>query len=269
MGAASWTDEKATAHARGVPAKPDRAAYLAAGPVNGIADAVTAHLLDMADDGHDAAFRRRDAVTALRRLLPQLPMGACSLIARRLLDLHLDPRLPETDAIELATLDPLSRGRFDTGARTMAAVALQVAAEAYARPHVGGADDPVLASELVTRSERLLRDDDVDIARAAALALAALAPAAPVDARVLAAHTDDRVRAAAARTWIRRGGQPPGLLARLAEDPSARVRMAVAARIDQAARLAPEEAQLVRQLDFDQSFNVRAALAHPLPKEQS
>jgi hypothetical protein len=150
----------------------------------------------------------------------------------------------------------------------MAAKALQVAAEAYARAHVGGADDPVLASKLVTRSERIIRDD-VDIARAAALALAALAPAAPVDARVLAAHTDDRVRAVAARTWIRRGGQPPGLLARLAEDPSARVRMTVAARIDQAAQLAPEEAQLVRQLEYDQSFNVRAALAHPLPAEQS
>jgi hypothetical protein len=264
----SINDENANADTPSVPAEPDRAAYLAAGPVNGLGDAVAAHLLDMADDAHDAAFRRRDTVSALRRLLPQLPIGSCSLIARRLLGLHLEPRLSETDAIELATLDPLYRGSSDTGARTMAALALQVAAEAYARAHLGGADDSALASELVTRSERLLRDDDADIARAAALSLAALAPAAPVDARVLAAHTHERVRAVAARVWIRRGGQPPGLLGRLAEDPSARVRMAVAARVNQSARLAPKEAQNLRQLKNDPSFNVRAALAHPLPEEQ-
>jgi hypothetical protein len=264
-GAVSAANENnANADASSVPAEPDRAAYLAAGPVNGLADAVVAQLLEMADDGQDAAFRRRGAISALRRLLPQLPIGSCSLIARRLLGLHLEPRLSETDAAELATLDPLSRGSVDTGARTMAALALQVAAEAYARAHIAGADDSALATELVTRAERLLRDDDADIARAAALSLAALASAAPVDARVVAAHTDERVRAVAAEVWIRRGGQPPGLLGRLAEDPSPRVRMAVATRVDQA-----EEAEHLRQLRNDPSFKVRAAaLARPPREDQ-
>src|SRR6266571_3708717 len=61
-----------------VATKPDQAANTAAGPVGALGDAVAAQLLDMADDGHDAAFRRLDAILALRKLIPWLPASTCS-----------------------------------------------------------------------------------------------------------------------------------------------------------------------------------------------
>jgi len=252
-----------------VATEPDRAAHAAAGPVGALGDAIAAQLLDMADDGHDAAFRRLDAVLALRTLIPRLPASTCSLIARRLLTLHLEPRFSVTDASEFATHDRLNRGHIETGARTMPARALRVAAEAYARAHLAGADDAALASELVARAERLLRDDDVGKARQAAIALAALAPVAAVDARVLAAHADEQVRAVATKVWVGRGGQPPDLLARLAEDSSARVRTSVAACAAEAARLVPESEDYLAQLRKDPSFSVRAVLSTNSPRNSS
>jgi hypothetical protein len=247
------------------PAHPDDAAVTAAGVVQPLAAAVLDKLLDMAADRYDMAVERVDAVQALDILIPVLPGATMLHVARRLMVLSHDPEFGFQDDAEIHGRDPLRGIRMNLGGRNLASRALYTAVRAYrhavtADPALADAD---LATDMLLLGETMLRSDDDTEAKTAAGGLAVLSGLAPVDLHRLAAHRLASVRATAIHGWAAAEGQPPGLPAQLAADPSAPVRRRVAQFAGAVlTRLGPAAAEpILEQLRADRAWSVRYHLA--------
>jgi hypothetical protein len=116
--------------------------------------------------------------------------------------------------------------------------------------------------------ETMLRSDDDAEAETAAGALAVLSGLAPVDLHRLAAHRLASVRATSIDGWAAADGQPPGLPAQLAADPSAQVRRHVAQFASMIlTRLGPAAAEpILEQLRADRAWSVRYHLTRSLTR---
>lgn len=226
---------------------PDQAAITAAGPPAQVIAAAARQFLSVAGDRRSPAFARVDALHAIRLLVPRMPPGTARESAGELLRICEHPDLNEFDQAEILTQDLLSRGRLDTGAAQLPALALLVAAEAAAAD--GDGPEPAMARRLVVRAAPLLRSPDPDIACCAAAALArvagdgfasalitqpldrvrevaaALAPLDEAAQQILAADPAPGVRAALA---ARPGGPSPETLRALLADPHPDVAQAAA-----------------------------------------
>jgi hypothetical protein len=182
--------------------EPDQAAITAAGRPAVVITAAAERFLVVAGSRQVPAFARTDAVMAIRGLVPHLPATAAGEAAGRLLEIAQDPDLNEFDEAELLSQDPLSRGRLDTGAGQLPAVALLTAAEAAeAAGRAAGGLPPGRMRELAVRAAVLLRSPDPTVAGCGAAALARASRAEPSlagFATALVTHPGDQVRKAAA-----------------------------------------------------------------------
>lgn len=210
----------------------DDAALTAAGPPNELAVAIAMHLTAMAEDERDGAASRAQAVSALRRLVNRLPPTVAEQLAHRLAAVHQAPQLSETDLWEISTDTRLSRTRFSTGARDLAALALVTSVKAFAASHVNGQvtdADRAFVDHAMASAARLLHDDRPRTRQLGALTVIAVATAAPEfskHATSLLFHGDEQVRALGAT----HAPATPQMLAILARDPAPRVRAAVTGR---------------------------------------
>ena len=249
-------------------AHPDDAAVMAAGAVQPLAAAVLDKLLDLAADRYDMAVERVDAVQALDILIPVLPGATMMHVARRLMVLAHDPEFGFQDDAEIHGRDPLRGIRMNLGGRNLASRALYTAVQAYRRAVTGdpALADAELAMNMLLLGETMLRSDDDAEATTAAGGLAVLSGLAPVDLHRLAAHRLASVRATAIHGWAAAEGQPPGLPAQLAADPSAPVRRRVAQFASTVlTRLGPAAAEpILEQLRADRAWSVRYHLTRSL-----
>ena len=250
------------------PADPDDAAVMAAGAVQPLAAAVLDKLLDLAGDRYDMAVERVDAVQALDILIPVLPGATMLHVAQRLMVLAHDPEFGFQDDAEIYGRDPLRGIRMNLGGRNLASRALYTAVQAYRRAVTGdpALADAELAMDMLLLGETMLRSDDDAEATTAGGGLAVLSGLAPVDLHRLAAHRLASVRAIAIHGWADAEGQPPGLPAQLAADPSALVRRRVAQFASTVlTRLGPVAAEpILEQLRADRAWSVRYHLTRSL-----
>jgi hypothetical protein len=255
------------------PAQPDDAAVMAAGAVQPLAAAVLDKLLDLAGDRYDMAVERVDAVQALDILVPVLSAATMLHVARRLMVPAHDPEFGFQDDAEIYGRDPLRGLRMDLGGRNLASRALDTAVQAYRRAVIGdpALADAELAMDMLLLGETMLRSDDDAEATTAAGGLAVLSGLAPVDLYRLAAHRLASVRATAIHGWAAAEGQPPGLPAQLAADPSAPVRRRVAQFASTVlTRLGPAAAEpILEQLRADRAWSVRYHLTRSLTQPTS
>jgi hypothetical protein len=112
--------------------QPDAPALVAAASPSALATAVADHLLAVAESPDPPAFIRADALVALDLLRAHLPAEVNARHAGRLLVIADNPVLSAFDQMELASGDPLSRGRLSLGARELPTLALVMAASAAA-----------------------------------------------------------------------------------------------------------------------------------------
>jgi hypothetical protein len=249
-------------------AHPDDAAVMASGAVQPLAAAVLDKLLDLAADRYDMAVERVDAVQALDILIPVLPGATMLHVARRLMVLAHDPAFGFQDDAEIHGRDPLRGLRMDLGGRNLASRALYTAVQAYRRAVTGdpALADAELATDMLLLGETTLRSDDDAEATTAGGGLAVLCGLAPVDLHRLAAHRVASVRAAAIHGWAAAEGQPPGLPAQLAADPSASVRSRVAQFASTVlTHLGPAAAEpSLELLRADRAWSVRCHLTRSL-----
>jgi hypothetical protein len=253
------------------PADQDDAAVMAAGAVQPLAAAVLDKLLDLAGDRYDMAVERVDAVQALDILIPVLPGAAMLHVAQRLMVLAHDPEFGFQDDDEIYGRDPLRGIRMNLGGRNLTSRALYTAVQAYRRAVT---DDPAhadaeLAMDMLLLGETMLRSDDDAEATTAGGGLAVLSGLGPVDLHRLAAHRLPSVRATAIHGWADAEGQPPGLPAQLAADPSALVRRRVAQFASTVlTRLGPAAAEpILEQLRADRAWSVRYHLTRSLSRQ--
>lgn len=237
------------------PIQADAAARLGMASPLQLAEAVAEQLMLIGEDPHSGAASRSQAIYALRRLLPRLPAAINATMSSRLLELHEEPHLTEDDEWELGSLVPLSRGRFDTGAKHLTSVALAASTEAFR--HSRDAARPMLPEEseyaqvAFAHAAKLLRDFDSTTRRYGARAVAEIARSAHDLASLslgLILDPEDHVRAVGAQLAELTEPLIEGLLA----DPSARVRAALLERDvpltpDQVARLGEDPHLVVRR----------------------
>jgi hypothetical protein len=223
----------------------------------------------MAEDTDDAAFARRNAVAALRVLIPELPGELGLDLAEALYDIYENPRLSEQDRDEIASLSPLNRVQWDPGARMLAPLSLLAAAEALvvaSRSEIGDATDSALGMRIRSAGERLVRDNDIDAARVGALVLVVVAKcglAFATSPGMLAASPDDRIRAAAVNLWLLRDSLVETVES-LATDPSPGVRSAVARLADRINDVNASVGPVLARLAEDRHFSVRHSYANRL-----
>ncbi|MDT7597660.1 MAG: hypothetical protein QOJ06_3206, partial [Pseudonocardiales bacterium] len=183
------------------PTIPDDAALTAAGPPGDLTIAIAMQLTAMAEDERDGAASRAQAVSALHRLVNRLPPTVAGQLAHRLAAVHQAPQLSETDLWEISTDNPLSRTRFSTGGRDLAASALVTSAKAFAASHADGQvtdADRAFVDHAMASAARLLHDDRPRTRQLGALTVIAVATAAPEfskHATSLLFHGDEQVRA--------------------------------------------------------------------------
>jgi hypothetical protein len=199
--------DAATATDNGPSWEPDPQALLAAGPPPTLAAAVADHLLAVAEGHHAPAFVRAQALDALDSLLRHLPPDVNSRLAGRLLTIAEHPSLNEHDQAELASQDPLSRGRIDMGAKGLPMQALVAAANAASSAAAAGTSPGSLPTHavhsLVTHAVQLLHSPDREASKHGAVALALASRSQPSLATyttALVIHPNDEVRAIAAST---------------------------------------------------------------------
>jgi hypothetical protein len=218
--------------------EPDQAAIVAAGPPTDVATAVARHLLLYAENQHAPAFIRTGAVAALHSLLRVLLPNVNGDLAGHLLAIAEDPALNDLDQAELASQDPLSRGRLDTGAKNLPVFALLAAATAAGlaaktEPGIDSLSDQAV-QRLFAQAIQLLHSPDPEAARYGAGALAWVSRYAPRLApftSALITHPTDKVRdVAAAMASLDEAAQRV-----LASDPSPQVRSTLASRASELA----------------------------------
>ena len=237
----------------------DDAADAAAGEPIALLTAVAEKFALMAEDHTDMAFVRSSAVSAIRALFPVLPSSVAAAVAQRMFAIYEQPHLNEHDQMEIASLRPLSRFRFDTGARALPLIALVAAAEGIqqSQNEETGSETTLAVdalTQMIAAGTQLVRNPDADLRRYGAITLAAAAKSGPGFAHhadALLVHPDDSVRAIAAQTVPLEGLT----LELLLSDPSPSVRVRLAAR----AKQLPPEA--VSALGSDDNVEVQRVLA--------
>ena len=215
---------------------PDTAAIQAAGAPPALAIAIARHLTAIGGDTCAGAGPRANALSALRRLLPKLPPLVLDELFPRLLAVSQEPGLSEADQFELSMDTGLSRSRIQTGANILGGLALVAAVEAFAairdpaRP--AGDADRAAADKVIAQAVTLMRDpadDETSNRLLGALSIAAIARSAPdfkPYATGLLFSGDEQARALGA-TYT---PGSPDMFRALADDPSPKVRTAVASR---------------------------------------
>jgi hypothetical protein len=213
----------------------DAAAIAASQQPVAVATSVARHLLAIAEDEHQGGASRVSSLSALYKLLSELPDEVALEMTTRLAQLARNPRLTPADEVEIQSNSPLSRFRMNTGAGRVAITALVTAAEAFraARNNIGHIEISLGFSEFaVAASAALLRGDDPVERRYGALTISAIVS---VDAETrpslygLLFHGDEQVRSIAAT----HSDIDAEMFATLALDPSPRVRAALARRFNE------------------------------------
>lgn len=258
-------DQQETDPSRTSVTAPDEATVLASGPRGELAAAVGLHLMAIVEDTHDGGDSRSQALSALRLLLRRLTPEFNRDIVPRLLSVGRFPNLTEADQAEIEMDQPLSRMRYKSPARWLGPLAHAAAAEAFATGRsYDKATEPTeveSAQHLTAEAARLLRATDPETRMLGAIILDALAAAsAEFDhlSAPLLFHPDEGVRAVGAA----RASCTPDLLLALAQDPSSKVRTAIASR---AADL-PEAARAALAADPD--LAVRRTVTLRLEKDR-
>jgi hypothetical protein len=218
--------------AAGPAGEPDPQALTAAGPPAGLAAAVAGHLLAVAESRHTPGFVRSEALWALHSLLGQLPSDMNGQLAGRFLASAENPAYTGHDIAELASQDPLSRGRLDTGTRGLPVLALLCAATAAGRATEAGeqALPAGTAQRVITHAVPLLHSPDRWTVKHGAIAVAVASRSQPSLNRYGAAlivHPSSEVRGIAASVAV----LDQTMQRVLAADPSPDVRMRLAARV--------------------------------------
>jgi hypothetical protein len=238
--------------------EPDASSRTAAASPADVAAAVADHLLAIAESSNPPAFVRADALAALQSLQPHLPAKVNARHTGRLAAIAANPALNALDQWEIASGDPLSRGKLNLGARDLPALALLMAANATAAAGRLDADTEVLPPEawsgMVTRALGLLRGSDPQTAWYGAVVLALAnrhGHGLPDFGPLLVGHPNTDVRAVAAG----RADLGPTAQRVLMTDPSPKVRANLASRVGE---LDPE---VVAVLSSDTHPDVRRALA--------
>ena len=238
--------------------EPDQAAIVAAGPLANLAAAVAEHLLIYAQNQHAPGFIRTEAVAALLSLLRLLPPDLNVALAGRLLVIAENPALTDLDQAEIASQDPLSRGRLDTGAKNLPIFALLTAATAAGRaadaePGIDTLPDQAV-QRLFAHAVQLLHNPAPEASRYGAGTLAWASRYAPRLApftTALITHPSDEARnVAAAMAILDEAAQRI-----LSADPSPQVRASLASRASELAE------DVLRTLRADQHPEVRRTLA--------
>ncbi|HET9898892.1 MAG TPA: hypothetical protein VFQ44_28545, partial [Streptosporangiaceae bacterium] len=238
--------------------EPDAASLAAAASPSELATAVADHFLAVAESPTPPAFVRADALVALDLLRPHLPPEANTRHSARLLALAENPVLSVFDQMELASGDPLSRGRLNLGARELPTLALVMAASAAASVAQAGAvaEDlpPGAGLRMITRALQLLRGPNPEAAKHGATTMILAYrydPGLPDYRAALISHPNAEIRAvAAAAATLDTTAQQV-----LATDPSAQVRANLASRVSELA------SEVVARLQSDDHPDVKRALA--------
>jgi len=238
--------------------EPDASSRVAAASPPALATAVADHLLAVAESSNPPAFVRADALAALDLLRAHLPAEVNARHAGRLLAIAENPALSVFDELELASGDPLSRGRLNLGARELPALALVVAASAAASAAQAGADveslPPEAGNQMITHALQLLRGPDPEAAQHGATVLALAYrydPSLPGYSTALIAHPNAEVRAVAAAAAVLDVAAQRVLVT----DPYPQVRATLARRVGE---LIPE---VITALRSDEHPDVKRALA--------
>jgi hypothetical protein len=222
------------------PWEPDGPSLAAAASPPVLATAVADHLVAIVESSNPPAFIRADALAARDLLRAHLPAEVNVRHAARLLAIAENPVLSEFDQLEIASGDPLSRGRLNLGARELPALALVTAASAAAATVQAGADIESLPQEaglqMISHALQLLRCPDPEDAKHGGTVIALAHqynPSLPDYTAALITHPNAEVRAVAAAAAVL------DMTAQrvLVTDPSAQVRANLAGR---ASELAPE-----------------------------
>lgn len=231
------------------------------GKVTELRDRVAMHLLAWAEDRHDIATSRRDAVAALRILQDRLPSDIRAVICRRLLAVHDEPGLHANDFYDQASLHPLSRFRINIGSEHLPADCLcAVALVASTNDEAAAVEQrflPALVAAVTDPTDAELRGRTaVALNRLRALPLAALA-----------AHPAPAIRHAALACWASQADRDPVLAATFVCDSDRGVRRHLAHKL---ARLHSENAvdaysAVLARLKADPSAQVRQAAMGPVP----
>jgi hypothetical protein len=217
--------------AAGPEGEPDPQAVIAASPPAGLAAAVADHLMAFAESPHAPGFVRSEVLWAMHSLLGELSADMSGQLAGRFLAIAENPVYTGQDIAELASQDPLSRGRLDAGARGLPVLALMCAATAASR--AGGAGSGALpagtAQRVITDAVPLLHSPDRRTVKHAAIAVAVASRAEPGLNRYGAAlivHPSGEVRGIAATVAV----LDQAAQRVLAADPAPDVRTRLAAR---------------------------------------
>lgn len=217
--------------------------------ISALRDQLVQHLMLWAEDGHDVAESRSEAVNAVRIIGGVLPPAARLDAFRRLVALHDDPRLNEIDERNQASLDPLSRFRFDTGSADFYADCL-FAAAVLAVSHDEWDDVWNRIADALS-SVALSRSAAIRVGRAAQC----INEIKPVPLSMLVRHRIDQVRQCAVLCWYEDDHRDPVWVTTFAADEDAVVRTNLAFSLS---ALGGHDA-ILDQLRRDPSQNVRAA----------
>lgn len=232
----------------------DSIAELCAGPPAALADAVSRHLLDTAEDRTGLALVRVQPMQALAVLIDRLKPTTAAEMVPRLLAIHRDPGLTDHDQSQIESDVPLSRFRFGGGPVDLAPAALLAAARALHRAVSDGAkDDSIRAGAAAAVAAALPLMQSVRHASWAAEVVHVIASAdlgQENAALLLATHDKPAVRQYGALSLP----GASGLLSALATDESAAVRTVVAGR---SSELDEESLETLRH---DPDRRVRTAL---------
>jgi hypothetical protein len=215
-------------------ADPDRAALLASGPLPALVEGIALHLLAMAEDTHDMAPSRTQAIDALRLLTSHLPGPVLRHISDRMTTVSRNAALSQIDRLTLEASGAFSRARLDLGITHLPGMALALATDAFVkqrdRQSPLAAHERASTDEVVASSAALMRDPGAELRKLGAIALHDLAydvPDAAIQACGMLFHPDPQVRVLGARVAPLTAQRE----ALLANDPAPEVRQALSDRL--------------------------------------
>lgn len=231
----SSTDPSSSVGGEGIPNSddPDSAALTAAGPPADLTVAVATRMISVIEDPLQGAAFRGETVKALRYLAPHIPRSIAKEVSLRLNTVHRFPNYTQTDQIEIDSNHPLSRFRLNMGTSRLPALVLAASAEMFSASREADAemtlDEREFAQNTIASAIPLLHEDDQNTRLMGASTVTAIASAFQEFAGYVTGlifHTDELVRARGAA----HGVVTTEILTKLAVDPSAEVRSAVASR---------------------------------------
>lgn len=181
-------------------------------------DRVVLHLLARAEDHHDIAPSRSEALRALRGFKDRVPAPLRTEVCTQLIALHDNPQLNEEDRYHQQSLHPLSRGRMNLGSELLGAEALHTAsiyADEPSQAHaIYGRLQPALYSSLPDHVDAMHRGDTLVYVNR----LISITP------DFLVTHPAANIRQAAVVCWTTQQDRNPDLAQVFAEDTNRGVR---------------------------------------------